>query len=123
MSVLILKIIPFICFFLAMLDLHPLHGPCLVSESGSHYPVAVHGPLTVVARARLWVHRLPAVATCGLSICSSRALKNRLYSCDALLRELCSMLDSHRPGTEPMYPTLTGLLLLTTEPQGSLCAG
>ena len=59
-------------------------GLALVSESGSHYPVAVHGPLTVVARAQALGAQTSAVATCGLSICSSWALKNRLHSCDAL---------------------------------------
>ena len=85
MSVLILKEISIYLFlFLAMLDLHPCTGLALVSESRSHYPVAVHGPLTMVARAQALGAQTSAVATCGLSICSSWALKNRLHSRDAL---------------------------------------
>ena len=82
MSVLIFKDNSIYLFlFLAVLDPHPCTGLALVSESGSHYPVAVHGPLTVVARAQALGAQTSAAATCGLSICSSWALKNRLNSC------------------------------------------
>ena len=93
-----------------MPGLRSCRGFSLVVASGGYSLVAVRGLLiTVASHCRAW-------ALGSFSICSSRALEQRLISCGLRALLLCGIWDLPRPVIKPMFPALAGRFFTTEFP-------